>query len=64
MNSLVKAMMKALVMTAIRPARRALSSSVLRIRDVYPGSEIFPSQDPDPHQCILTQNIVSQLSEI
>jgi hypothetical protein len=38
---------------------------VLRIREVYPGSEVFPSRIPDPHQrSILTQKIVSNLSEI
>jgi hypothetical protein len=26
--------------------------TVLRIRDVYPGSEVFPSRVPDPHQRI------------
>ncbi len=41
--------------------------SVLRIRDVYPGSEFFPIPDPgsaSKNLDILTQKIVSNLSEI
>jgi hypothetical protein len=46
----------------------------MRIRDVYAGSEFFPSRIPDPNffhprsasknLCISTQKIVSKLSEI
>ncbi len=32
--------------------------AVLQIRDVYPGSEFFPSRIPDLHQRILTQKLV------
>jgi hypothetical protein len=38
--------------------------AVLEIRDIYPGSEFFPSRIPDTHQRILTQKIVSKLSKI
>ncbi len=32
--------------------RIIMMDTVLRIRDVYPGSEFFPSRIPDPHQRI------------
>jgi hypothetical protein len=35
--------------------------AVLRIRDVFPGSEFSPSLIPDPHLSVLTQKIVSKL---
>jgi hypothetical protein len=41
--------------------------AVLRIRDVYPASEFFPSCIPDPLQrvlSILTQKIFNKLSEM
>jgi hypothetical protein len=40
--------------------------TVLRIRDVYPGSEFFPSRilDPDQRIQVFTQQIVLKLSEI
>jgi hypothetical protein len=43
--------------------------SVLRIRDVYPGSRIYGQKIPDPgsaskNLCILTQKIVFKLSEM
>jgi hypothetical protein len=41
--------------------------TLLRIRDVYPGSKRFRIPDPDPHNrtgVFSTQKIVSKLSEI
>jgi hypothetical protein len=64
MNSLVKAMMNAFVITAIRPATRASSTPVLRIRDVYLESRVRIFSIPDPGSAsknlsILIQKILS-----
>ncbi len=46
-------------------ARKRVSKAVLRIRDVYPGSDFFPSRKPDPHKKMLKKKkIISKLSEI